>query len=104
MGGMGFKEARQKAIEALKNGKYQHEARADIDVKNLLQLGSVSTQEVIDILRICGGSHHSASPHHVVDDIEVHIIKAMKPSPWYIKFYFLDPEIPELMFISVHPQ
>lgn len=104
MGGIGFKEARQKAIEALKNGTYQHEARADIDVKNLLQLGSVSTQEVIDILRICGGNHHSASPHHVVDGIEVHVIKAMKSSPWYIKFYFLDPEIPELMFISVHPQ
>lgn len=101
---MGFRDARSKAIDCLKRGSYQHEAREEIEVKNLLAIGDISPQKVIDMLKTCGGNHHSSSPHHIVKGVQVHVIKPDNPSRWYIKFYFVDPDIPELMFISVHPE
>ena len=103
MAELGFKDARSKAIASLRQGSYQHEAREKIEVKNLLSIGQVSPDEVIEMLRLCNGKHHSSSPHHAAAEIEVHVIKPEKPARWYIKFYFVDPDVPELMFISVHP-
>lgn len=104
MANMGFKEARQKVIKSLNEGLYQHETRTSIEVKNLLATGKVTTDEVVDMLKKCGGRHHTSSAHHTEKGIQVHIIKPDKPDRWYIKFYFLDPEAPETMFISVHPE
>ena len=46
----------------------------------------------------CKGSEHQTSPHHVINSVEVHVIKTQG---WYIKFYFLDAD-PDTVFISVH--
>jgi hypothetical protein len=104
MANMGFKEARKKVVQSLKDGLYQHEARTSIEVKNLLATGGISAAEVVNMLVKCRGQQHSTSPHHADKTIAVHVIKPDLPAKWYIKFYFLDPEAPETMFISVHPE
>ncbi|EPJ84602.1 hypothetical protein [Pseudomonas sp. CFII68] len=93
---MGFKAAKSALIKALKNGDFQHEARGNITVKNLLATGQVTPQEVISIVERCNGSHHSCSEHHQVKGVDVHLIKY---SGWYVKFYVIAPDV---WFISVH--
>jgi hypothetical protein len=94
----GFTIVSQKVLKALADGSYQHAERRAIDVKNLLQLGAISAEEVAAIIRRCNVTHHSSSPHHVVPQIMVHVLKR---DGWYIKFFFVDPET---IFISVHAQ
>ncbi len=99
---LGFKEARQKAIAALYAGTVQHEARNDIDDKNLLVTGQVTVEQVIDLLKVCRGTQHQCSPHHHVPTIDVHVFRPIAGTPrksWYIKLYFLEPD---MWFISVH--
>ena len=101
---MGFRDARSRAIEALNSGDIQHEARGDIDDKNLLLTGDVSADEVVALLLRCRGNQHSSSPHHGDASVEVHVFKPVVGSGaaqtrWYIKLYFLDPDA---WFISVH--
>lgn len=93
---MGYRSAKKEILRALRNGNYQHESRGDIDVKNLLALGKVSAIEVATLIASSDGSMHTESPHHVVKEITVHVIKVKN---WYIKFYFVDPDV---WFISVH--
>lgn len=93
----GFCAAKQAVIAALQTGLFQHEARRQIDVKNLLQAGAVSAAEVEAIIRRSHGSEHQCSPHHQVPSVDVHVIVSQG---WYIKFYFIDN--PDTMFISVH--
>jgi hypothetical protein len=92
----GFKEARLKVLRALAEGNFQHAERKAIDVKNLLQLGHVSVEEVAAVIQRCNGAHHSCSPHHWAPQIMVHVLKR---DGWYIKFYFVDPQT---IFVSVH--
>lgn len=92
----GFKEAKRAVIAALRAGTFQHEARNEIDVKNLLQTGGVSAQFVEGIILRCKGTEHTCTPHHQVSAIDVHTIISQG---WYVKFYFLDPDT---WFISVH--
>ncbi|CAN7209298.1 hypothetical protein [Rhizobium sp. LjRoot254] len=92
----GFKEARLKVLKALAEGNFQHAERKAIDVKNLLQLGHVSVEEVAAVIQRCNGTHHSCSPHHSAPQVMVHVLKR---DGWYIKFYFVDPHT---MFVSVH--
>lgn len=99
----GFKETRQKVIQSLENGSFQHETRTAIDTKNWLAMGNITASDVVDMLKICRGNQHTTSRHHADRSIELHIIKTERPRRWYIKFYFLEPEVPETMFISVHP-
>lgn len=93
---MGFDEVKRQVIAALLAGTYQHEARGDIEVKNLLATNVVAVDVVIALLRQSRGSEHSVSPHHLVASIDVHVIRCRG---WYIKFYFLEPDA---WFISVH--
>lgn len=93
---MGFKAAKKAVLAALKQGDYQHAARNDIDVKNLLAAGEVSAEDVMNVIRRCDGTHYECSPHHQLKGVECHVIKAQG---WYIKFYFVDPAT---FFISVH--
>ena len=93
---VGYKSARKEILHALRKGNYQHESRGDIDVKNLLAMGKISATEVAVLIASSDGSMHTESPHHVVKEITVHVIKVKS---WYIKFYFLDPDA---WFISVH--
>ncbi len=92
-----FKEVKRAVIAALRAGAFQHEARDQIDVKNLLQAGVVSAVEVEAIIRRCNGTEHRRSSHHQVKSVDVHVIVSQG---WYIKFYFSGN--PDTMFICVH--
>lgn len=97
---MGFKDVKSRVLACLKDGAISHEQRGDIDIKNLLATGQVSLDEVAAIIGRSRGSHYSSSAHHVVNDIDVHIIKTKRDGEaWYIKWYFLEPNS---VFISVH--
>lgn len=93
---VGFRKVKAAVIAALKAGKYQHEARANIVTKNLLATGTISVDEVLSLLQKSNGLQYSTSPHHADDMIDVHLLKT---GGWYIKFYFIDSDT---MFISVH--
>ena len=95
-GKIGFKEARKRVIAALQGGAYQHEVRSQIDTKNLLHTGQVSSGDLCGMLKRCQGQDHAMSPHHTLPGLDIHIIKR---DGWYVKFHFLDPNT---VFISVH--
>ena len=103
---MGFRDARHEAIKALEEGRVQHEARNEIDEKNLLLTGDVTPQQAVLLLKACRGTEHSCSSHHHVKGIDVHVFRpvasliprAVKVR-WYIKLYFVEPDV---WFISVH--
>lgn len=101
---MGFLEIRAVVIECLRVGAVQHEARNDIDTKNLLVTGEISTEEVIRLLKGTKGFQYETSPHHTLRNLTVYIFKPeMTESTtkvrWYIKCYLLEPDV---WFISVH--
>ncbi len=97
---MGFKTAKIQVLTCLKEGAVSHQERADIDVKNLLATGQVSLDDVAAVIGRSRGNQYSSSPHHVVDEVEVHIIKTKHgDDSWYIKWYFIEPNS---VFISVH--
>lgn len=95
-GEIGFKEAKGCLIQALREGTFLHEARGQIETKNLLQVGLVTPDDLIELVKRCGGQHHECSPHHSVTGVDVHILRR---DGWYVKFYFVDPDT---IFISVH--
>ncbi len=93
---MGFKQAKEKVLQALASGAYQHEVRRNISEKNKLQTGEVTASFVASLVQRCTGHDHSCKPHHQCAELEVHVLRK---AGWYIKFYFVDPET---VFISVH--
>ncbi|WP_072791099.1 hypothetical protein [Duganella sacchari] len=93
---MGYKAAKAKVLAALNSGAFDHEARDDINVKNLLSTGDISAADVAKLIAKSSGYEHTESPHHSQKLVTVHCIITQK---WYIKFYFLDPDT---TFISVH--
>ena len=102
---MGFKDAKQKFLQALKSGEIQHESR-DWG-KNWLAEDRISLEEAISILSQARGQD-SPNPtrHHFEPDIEVWIFKPRYNNErWYIKGYWLEGElhILELHLISFHP-
>lgn len=92
-----YKQVKRAVIAALRSGKFQHEARSGIDVKNLLSTGQVTAQFVEVLITRSDGTQYSSSPHHCVASIDVHIIQT---GGWYVKFYFVGD--PDTVFISVH--
>ena len=93
---MGFNEAKIKLLEALDSGSFQHASRNEIDQKNLLHTGVVTKEDVKNIVVKCNGTHHERSFHHSISSLTVHVLKR---DGWYIKFYFIDPDV---FFLSVH--
>ena len=93
---IGFKEAKRRAIEALRDKTYQIAERREIETKNLLYDNSVSEEDVIKVISKCRGQDHEMRPHDMVKTVDVHILRK---DGWYIKFYFLDPNT---FFLSVH--
>lgn len=93
---MRFNEIKRTVITALRAGTFQHEARRDINVKNLLATGQVGAKFVEQLLSNCTNSHLVTTPHDCDSSISVHVVRK---DGWYIKFYFLNPDT---MFISVH--
>ena len=85
-------------LECLSEGHFQHEQRDNIDVKNLMATGLITTREVFDLLKKARGNDHTESPHHSHQTITVNVVKIRN---WYIKWYFLEPDV---VFISVHEE
>ena len=97
---MGFKAAKIRVLNCLATGHVLHEERNSIDIKNLLATGLISVKEAAQIIGRSSGTNYSCSPHHFDNDIDVHVIKTtFLGLHWYIKWYFLDPDI---VFISFH--
>ncbi len=95
-----FTDIKRQVIQCLDEGSVLHEARSDIDIKNLLEVGAVSIEEVTQILKKSRGTEYAASPHHMDQSIDVHVVKTRYASEqWYIKWYFIEPDA---VFISVH--
>ena len=95
-----FKGAKQQLLECLASANVLHQERADINIKNLLAVGQISLEKVSDIIARADGGAYTASPHHLISNIEVHILKTRyKGQSWYIKWYFSGPNS---VFISVH--
>ncbi len=85
-GAMGFKAVKKQVIDCLNKGLISHEMRNDIDIKNLLAIGEVTLEQVVDVLRRARGDNYSTSPHHLDRSIDVHIIKSLYAGErWYIK-------------------
>lgn len=95
---MGLKDIKVKAIECLKSGRIQHNTTraGKIDEKNLLVTGQIKVEEVIDLINKTKGDEFATSKHHLDKTLDIHIFK---PNGWYIKCYFIEPDI---FFISVH--
>ena len=51
---------------------------------------------MIELINKTKGSEFETSKHRMIKNLDVHIFK---PKGWYIKFYFIEPDI---FFISVH--
>ncbi|CAG9000286.1 MAG: hypothetical protein CENE_02280 [Candidatus Celerinatantimonas neptuna] len=97
---MGFKDVKQKVIECIERGAYDHEVRGNIDVKNLFQCGQLTDEYVVELIKATRGNEYDVSPHHQVPSVDVHVLKPFKDGKrWYVKFYFIEPDV---MFISVH--
>jgi hypothetical protein len=98
---MGFRDVRSLLIDALESGRYQHEYRADMESKNLLAVGEVTPEFVVQLLYRCPGKRYSSSPYHFDRSILCHEFKPeFEGEPWYVKAYFLTADA---VFISVHP-
>lgn len=95
---MGLKDIRAKAIDCLKSGQIQHDTDRSgrIDEKNLLVTGQISVDDVIELIKQTKGGDFETSSHHFIAGLDVYIFK---PNGWYIKCYFIEPDI---FFISVH--
>ncbi len=61
---MGLRDAQSALISALREGRYDHEARDVLAEKNLLAIGAVSAEDVIQLLHRCGGNQFRESAHH----------------------------------------
>jgi hypothetical protein len=99
---VGLKDVKSRAMSCLDNCQIQHETErsGDIDKKNLLVTAQVTLAEVKDLINCTKGTQNKVSSHHVEKLVEVHTFKPInKGTKWYIKFYFLEPDI---IFISVH--
>ncbi len=98
---MGFTAAKRQVVDCLRTGQFLHEVRGEINVKNLLAIGSISANDVADIISRSKGGNYSTSPHDFDSKVDVHILKNIEHSGlvWYVKWYFSDPNS---VFISVH--
>ncbi|WP_144111417.1 hypothetical protein [Paraburkholderia sp. BCC1886] len=92
-----YEQAKRTVTRALRSGKFEHEARRRIEVKNLLSTGEVTPSFVEQLVARSNSTQYRSSPHHFVPSLDVHIVKS---SDWYVKFYFIGE--PDTVFISVH--
>jgi hypothetical protein len=100
---VGFKAARAAVVEALREGRVDHEARDALAEKNLLAVGSVDASEVVALVLRTRFEEYDASPHHWDRSVVVHTFKpTVKGVRWYVKTYFLDEEEGTATFVSVH--
>lgn len=91
---MGFKQAKNEVMEALRNKSFRHEVRPE--EKNLLQTGEVTLEVALNLVAKTRGDEAAKSKHHLDSTIDVWVFR---PQGWYIKFYLQGG----CWFISFHP-
>lgn len=101
---MGFKIEKQRVLDCLKNGSYEHDMeRSNIDTKNLFKIGLITPEQVHAAISRARGTHYRTAPHHLgIKGVHVHIIDyydKVNSCNWYIKWYYIEPDT---FFISVH--
>ena len=103
---MGLNDARTLILKHLTAGGVQHETRAMIHEKNLLQVGDLTFKQVVKLINATKGAQYKSMPHHDVPTVEVHVFEpevALKfgeeKCHWHIKCYVIEPDV---VFISVH--
>ncbi|KZY36012.1 MULTISPECIES: hypothetical protein [unclassified Oleiphilus] len=95
-----FKDVKKRILQCIYDGNVLHEARNNIEIKNLLEVGDVSIEELAEIIKHTRGDDYEVSPHHKDQSINVHLIKTRyRRQSWYIKWFFIEPNA---VFISVH--
>lgn len=72
---IGFKEAKRRAIEALRNMTNQVAQRREIEAKNLLYANEVSEEDIIAVISKYRGQDHEMRPHDMIKTIDVHILR-----------------------------
>ncbi|MBT9583719.1 hypothetical protein IV102_10225 [bacterium] len=92
---MKFSDAKREILAALREHRYQHEARAAQSQKNLLATGAISVDQAIGLVEATRGNQATSSPHHA--DASV-LVWVFRPVGWYVKFYLVDGA----WFISFH--
>jgi len=99
----GFSSAKRALLVALRAGNFEHEIREVQSEKNLLAVGDVTLEEVINMVNRTRGADYSASPHHSDPETTVHLFRpVVERTRWYVKVYFLDEPTGTAVFISVH--
>jgi hypothetical protein len=58
-----FSDVKYQVIQCLVKGSVLYETRGDIDIKNLLQVGAISLEEVTDILKQSRGNDFGVRPY-----------------------------------------
>ncbi len=97
---MGLRDIRSKAIECLKAGRVQAVERSDINEKNLLKTGGITSDDVVKLLNATRGDQYKTEPHKDDSSVLVHYFEPMVAGEnWHIKLYFLEPDC---WFISAH--
>lgn len=87
-------------VAALREGRYESEARDAREEKNLLAVGEVTAEFVALLLERCNGTQYRESPHDFDREVVVHtFLPETNGERWYIKAYFLGDGA---VFISVH--
>jgi hypothetical protein len=95
---LGLKEVKALAINKIREGKVNHITREF--GKNKYAEGFLSDDQVIAMIQSCRGDRYEAKPHHAIRSVLVHIMKPLgKYDGYYIKFYFLEPDV---IFLSIH--
>lgn len=93
---LGFRDVRQRVLDALHSGRVIHAFRRDRQAKNLLDMGVLCTNDVVDIVQKACGNEHACSPHYRDTSTMVHVLRS---AGWYLKFVLLDDHVE---FLSVH--
>ena len=88
---MGFKDVKQQLIDCLKTGSIQHEARGNIDIKNVLATGDISLIEVTHIVRSARGDEYISRPHDMDESIAIHPSSTVQPKKRSI--FNFDPSV-----------
>jgi hypothetical protein len=99
---------RLRLIEALKQGRVQHEMLdGQINTCDLLQSGQVSVEEVIEFLKPSRGLRYEEKDHTSISGLKISLFRTNAargglPVSWYIKCYCLPKSEEEIWFVGVY--
>ncbi len=100
---MGFKDARARLLDCLREDRIGHWPREDYLRKNWLLAGRMNSGQVLDLLLQCRADHYRSSPHDFEPGTTVHeFLPYDGPTRWNIKVFF-DDDMGAAVFMSVQP-